>query len=443
MTALILSAALKGTVLLVVAWMATLLLRRSSADVRHRVWLAAICGVPLLMIPVRAPEVARVEFVYSIAASAEPIAAAPAATNWWAAVWAVGFGLVLVRFVVGVARLYWISSKSEQRDGVRFSDAVATPLTWGAFRAEVLLPGYARGWSAEKLAIAVAHERAHIARWDWLTQSVAQVATAVFWFHPLMWFATAQLRQEAEQAVDNAVLSNGTEAASYAEQLLDVARRLNGNAQATAVAMVRKPVLTGRIEAILDSRRIRTIAGWPTRVAILAVGVWLLLALAPFEKTVQAQVVPAPAAPAPAPVVVPTPAPAPVRVPTPTPIAAPTPAPVPTPAPEPTRSYVPTPATAVGAYPIGNGVTAPVVVNKVEPVYSEEAREAKLQGEVWISGVVDENGIPTQLVVTRSLGLGLDEAALEAVHQWRFKPGMTYGEPVSTKVTLSVSFHLL
>ena len=65
-----------------------------------------------------------------------------------------------------------------------------------------------------------------------------------------------------------------------------------------------------------------------------------------------------------------------------------------------------------GAYRIGGGVTAPTVLLKVEPEYSEEARKAKWQGAVMLSLVVDENGTPQQIKVTRSLGLGLDQKRL-------------------------------
>lgn len=96
-----------------------------------------------------------------------------------------------------------------------------------------------------------------------------------------------------------------------------------------------------------------------------------------------------------------------------------------------------------GAFKIGGGVSAPVPTFKPEPEYSEEARKAKYQGEVWLSVVVDEKGVPQDIKVTRKLGLGLDEKAIEAVRKWRFKPGMKDGKPVAVQATVAVSFHLL
>ena len=96
-----------------------------------------------------------------------------------------------------------------------------------------------------------------------------------------------------------------------------------------------------------------------------------------------------------------------------------------------------------GVFNIGGGVSKPEVVSKVEPEYSEEARKAKYQGEVWLSVVVDEKGVPQDVKVTRKLGLGLDEKAIEAVMKWRFRPGMKDGKPVAVRATIAVSFHLL
>jgi len=96
-----------------------------------------------------------------------------------------------------------------------------------------------------------------------------------------------------------------------------------------------------------------------------------------------------------------------------------------------------------GAYRIGGGVSAPVLLAKVEPEYSEEARKAKFQGTVVLQVVVDENGRPRDLRVIRTLGLGLDEKAIEAVLKWRFRPGQLNGKPVPVQATIEVNFRLL
>ncbi len=96
-----------------------------------------------------------------------------------------------------------------------------------------------------------------------------------------------------------------------------------------------------------------------------------------------------------------------------------------------------------GAYRVGGEVSAPILVSKTEPEYSEEARKAKYSGTVLLSLIVDANGLPRDIKVIRPLGLGLDEKAIEAVQKWRFRAGMKGGHPVATMATIEVSFRLL
>jgi TonB family protein len=97
-----------------------------------------------------------------------------------------------------------------------------------------------------------------------------------------------------------------------------------------------------------------------------------------------------------------------------------------------------------GLYRFGeHGLTLPVPIYKPEPEYSDDARRARLMGEVLVRLVVDENGRTRDCRVVRSLGLGLDEEALKAVKKWRFKPGMKDGKPVAVLAEVYVGFHLL
>lgn len=96
-----------------------------------------------------------------------------------------------------------------------------------------------------------------------------------------------------------------------------------------------------------------------------------------------------------------------------------------------------------GPYRIGGDVSQPKLVSKVEPSYSEEARMAKLEGRVALNVTIGTDGVPHDMQVTQSLGLGLDEAAIRAVSQWRFEPGMKDGQPVPVFATIQVNFRLL
>jgi len=96
-----------------------------------------------------------------------------------------------------------------------------------------------------------------------------------------------------------------------------------------------------------------------------------------------------------------------------------------------------------GVFRVGGGVTAPALLFKKEPEYSEEARKAKYQGTVLLYIEVDPSGKATNMRVVRSLGLGLDEKAMEAVRQWKIKPGYKDGKPVTVAATIEVNFRLL
>jgi protein TonB len=84
-----------------------------------------------------------------------------------------------------------------------------------------------------------------------------------------------------------------------------------------------------------------------------------------------------------------------------------------------------------------------MLIHKVEPEYSPQARMAKLCGDVVVSLVVDEEGNPRDLRVIQSLGMGLDQKALQAIRLWRFKPGRKDGKSVAVEATVRVEFRLL
>ena len=91
---------------------------------------------------------------------------------------------------------------------------------------------------------------------------------------------------------------------------------------------------------------------------------------------------------------------------------------------------------------IGGGVSAPVVLFAPEPEFSEEARKAKVAGNVLVYLQVDTQGHPTHVRVLRGIGLGLDEKAMEAVRQYKFKPAMENGHPVSVEMNVEVNFQI-
>jgi TonB family protein len=87
--------------------------------------------------------------------------------------------------------------------------------------------------------------------------------------------------------------------------------------------------------------------------------------------------------------------------------------------------------------------TGPVLVTKIEPEYSDEARRAHVQGPVVLRIEVDASGQARNITVRQGLGLGLDERAVDAVRKWRFRPAALNGKPVVTTALVEVYFRLL
>lgn len=95
-----------------------------------------------------------------------------------------------------------------------------------------------------------------------------------------------------------------------------------------------------------------------------------------------------------------------------------------------------------GIYRVGGGVSAPRAIFSPDPDYTEEARKAKYQGTCVLWLVIGADGKPRDVRVARTLGMGLDQKAIEAVRQWKFEPATKDGKPVAVQLNIEVSFHL-
>lgn len=98
--------------------------------------------------------------------------------------------------------------------------------------------------------------------------------------------------------------------------------------------------------------------------------------------------------------------------------------------------------TGGGPRRIGGGISAPIPIYTVEPEFSEEARKAKVAGNVLVNLWVGTDGLPSHVHVLRGVGMGLDEKAVEAVKQYRFKPAMENGKPVLVELNIEVNFQI-
>lgn len=98
--------------------------------------------------------------------------------------------------------------------------------------------------------------------------------------------------------------------------------------------------------------------------------------------------------------------------------------------------------TGGGVFHVGGGVSPPRPIYQPDPEFSEEARKAKYQGVCTLALIVGTDGRPTNIRVQSSLGMGLDEKAIEAVKNWKFEPAMKDGHPVRVEIAVEVDFHL-
>ena len=93
-------------------------------------------------------------------------------------------------------------------------------------------------------------------------------------------------------------------------------------------------------------------------------------------------------------------------------------------------------------YSVGPVVGAPAIVRRVEPQYTDAARQARIQGTVRMSAVIHEDGSLSITAILQSLGFGLDENSKTALEQWRFVPPTSNGDPAAITLTIEVNFHL-
>jgi beta-lactamase regulating signal transducer with metallopeptidase domain/protocatechuate 3,4-dioxygenase beta subunit len=165
------------------------------------------------------------------------------------------------------------------------SARAATPMTWGLVQPVVLLPAEADSWCADRRRDVLLHELAHVKRLDCLTHAIASVACAVYWFHPLAWFAKRRMRVERERACDDIVLQAGARASDYAGHLLEMARvlRVPRAARLATLALARPSQLEGRLLAILDPTRRREGPGWRMALIALVTATLVLLPLATLQ----------------------------------------------------------------------------------------------------------------------------------------------------------------
>lgn len=365
--------------------------RRASAASRHLVWMTGFLAAALLPAAMAlAPEwSAPLPIAVQAALSTQGARPSGQAIQWQQGLSWLWFGGVLV-MTMRLLASHWIalrtvraSTQSDCQNGIPIleSSQAVTPFVWGFLRPAVVMPAEAAEWPEAMRRNAVAHELAHIRRSDCWWQLLANLACCVYWFQPLAWVGVRRSTQEREQACDDAVLNAGAAGSDYAGHLVAVARR-SIPAPAAAAAMVRGSGLERRIRTILDSKANRGTVNRREMTACAAAAILLLIPLASIRGQDE-------------------------------------------------------------IYKIGDGVSSPKLLHKVEPKYDPDAKAAGVEGTAVLSVVINAKGEPRDIKVQRSLHPGLDAQAVAAVEQWLFEPGKKEGKPVAVSATIEINFRLL
>ncbi|MDZ4699888.1 MAG: M56 family metallopeptidase [Rhodothermales bacterium] len=262
---------------------------------------------PLTLPPATAPADASLAANWSAMSSS---------LNWmqWAfLVWALGVCVVLGRLALAHAGARLLVSRASHVDDeewhlkaesaahrlgvqrlvrLRMSTWTSVPMAVGVWRPVIVLPADADTWSDARKDAVLLHELAHVKRYDCLFQLMTNVVTAIYWFNPLVWLASWQMRIERERSADDIVIVSGADASHYAETLLETARMLRRGEWSTvaAVSMARGSQLEGRLLSILDPFRRRNQnrpATWLTLMLVACIVV-PLAALQPVATMAQA-----------------------------------------------------------------------------------------------------------------------------------------------------------
>jgi beta-lactamase regulating signal transducer with metallopeptidase domain len=289
--------ALRVTAVLALALAVTLVLRRSSAALRHVVWVSAfaLAAMTPLALPV-GPRLVSTRLLALVPAVVEaqpaPAKAHPVTlSECLLFAWAIGVLVCAIRMGNAARQIHALRKTAillhpaeiAERGGLPLealvgaqigeSDSAAVAMTFGIRTPWILLPSEYYAWSGPRLRAVLLHELEHVRRRDLLVQYLPLALCALHWFNPLVWAARSRMICESERACDDAVIRSGVGGSDFARDLLEIAQslRLKG-ALPMSLAITTK--LERRIARLLDASANRTpLAGKRAVIATLAAGV--------------------------------------------------------------------------------------------------------------------------------------------------------------------------
>jgi TonB family protein len=439
-----------------VAWLGDRMLRRVGPQAQHRMWVAALLiSVALPLLP--AGWLARLGPAHTSAGfgtvSVTYNTVAAVAERWTVspllcAMLAAAYLLTLLFYMV---RLLWRGRRTRamvrratrlpleasacgflndaaRRFGVampevRCSSETRGPVVLGLRRALLLVPeGFLttknagevqtasdadiktasnvdiRAASDADIAAALAHECAHIRRRDFAKNLIYECVAAAVAYHPACWLMRRRIAETRELVCDEMAAGAAGDRPEYAASLLRLAR-----AMAAPAGYSGGTPAIGVFDAnILEERIMRLTMDVPKvtrarRIAMATLAACALLGGAATAAALSFDV---------------------------------------------TRDAATAGTAPEKVYHVGNGVTPPLLTYSVDAEFTQKAKQAKHEGVSVVQCIVDTRGMPQHVHTVKKLGMGLDEKALEAVRQYRFKPGTLDGKPVSVAITIEVNFHI-
>lgn len=374
--------------ILLAAAIADFLLRRAGPHYRYILWVAALLLCVLTpAIPAKFPVVLKGAAVISVdvqrAVGGE---VARRVAGWISATYGSYVFYIWFRLWTSLRHVRRLRATAEPfARNVSLSDAVSTPVTFGVRHPLIILPrGFASAANKETIAAVIAHEQGHWRRNDYAWNLALLILTAPVRFHPAVRLAYKQMAAMRELAADELA----SEAMPlYVERLVDAARLLTQRPDANAIVglgLFDCDRLEERVMKLTNPKP--ALSTWAARILTAAISIALTMSAVYMT------------------------------------------------------NYT---AFAQQADKVSPNVSAPKLIYKVEPSYEPSAKDDKIEGLVVLGLVVTKEGIAGQIVVKKSLDPRLDEKAIEAVKQWRFKPGQKNGEDTNVQVTIQVNFRLL
>jgi bla regulator protein blaR1 len=436
------------TIVGAVAWMGDRLLRRVGPQAQHRIWVVALlAGVALPLLPTAG--LARY-FTHADASAAGGTVAvtysmAAATTALWALTTRLAqmlAGAYLLTVLFSMMRLLWrwrrtramvrrsavlplgssacgasacgLVQDAARRFGVvapevRCSSKTRGPVVLGLRRAVLLVPdGF---FAVERLgpeyqedaSAALAHECAHIARRDYAKNLFYECVAAAVAYHPVSWMMRRRIAETRELVCDEMAAHAVGDRPEYAASLLRLATAMAGPAARPFYASETQAI--GVLDAgILEERVMRLTMDLPKvtrarKIAMAVVASCALLGGAATAAALSFDVTPQDGA-----------------------ITAPA---------------------HEKVYKVGDGVTPPVLTHAVDAEFPDARRKAGkkgLEGVSVVGLVVDSKGAPRDIHIARSLAPDFDKAAMDAVRQYKFEPGMRNGKAVAVAINIEVNF---